>query len=96
MYNYYVYVCTCTLADPGSSDSASSLLQPEVLQSYLQMLYQQSEAEGGGGGGGGNSGDNVLNLMATYIHATSTGRSTCSLSVCNMDSIMQPFCVLDE
>ena len=52
---HYVYN-TCTQADPGSSDS-------EVLQSYLQMLYQQSEAEGGRGGG--DSGDNASNLMAT-------------------------------
>ena len=84
----YVYVCTCTQADPSSSDSASSLLKPEVMQSYLQMLYQQSEAEGGGGGGGGgDSGDSASNLMATstllqQVHVHS--------GVCNIDSIMQP------
>ena len=89
-----VCVYTCTQANPSSSDSASSLLQPVVLQSYLQLLYQQSEAEGGGGGGGGgDSGDSALNLMATskllqQVHVHS--------GVCNMDSIMQPICVLDE
>lgn len=43
----------------SSSDDSNPLLQPEVLQSYLQMLYQQSDTEGGEGA------DNASNLMAT-------------------------------
>ena len=90
MYSIMVYVCICTQADPGSSDSTSSLLQPEVLQSYLQMLYQQSEAEGGGGGGGGgDSGDSASNLMATSTLLQQVGVHVHS-GVCNIDSIMQP------
>ena len=52
--------------EPSSADS-TPLLQPEVLQAYLQLLTQQAEADGGGGGGasGGGEGETASNLVAT-------------------------------
>ena len=61
--------------EPSSADS-TPLLQPEVLQAYLQLLTQQAEADGGGGGGGGE-GETASNLVATstLLQQVSNGSS---------------------